>query len=425
MLAEGEPQDARGDQSCEQPECAEAAVTGFRAQERIAPDGEPGFVFTPWQCSSGGGVHLLIMDVIARRRVIYKAGHMPKEKFAIVCLTLFCVGCSNPAPVKEVVKESTAPRIYITNEVSGDMTIVDSGTYNVIATVPLGKRPRGIHASPDGKTIYVALSGSPIAGPDVDESTLPPPDKSADGIGVFDVAQNKVVRVIKGGSDPENFDVSKDGTQIFISNEDDAAVSVVDIASGTVVKTAKVGEQPEGVKVTPDGKLVWVTSEETGTISVLDPVTGKILKTFKVGHRPRSVAFMPDGSRAYVNAENDGDVAVVDAVKYKMTSAIPLGKPGTIKPMSVLLSKDGAKLFVSTGRGHQVFTIDTATNKVAGQVEVGARPWGIALSPDGKTLYSANGPSNDISVVDLATNTVVKKVKAGSSPWGLVVLERN
>src|SRR5450755_3318118 len=80
------------------------------------------------------------------------------------------------------------------------------------------------------KTIYVALSGSPIDGPDVDESTLPPPDKSVDGIGVFDVAQNKVLRVIKGGSDPENFDVSQDGTQIYVSNEDEAAVSIVDIA---------------------------------------------------------------------------------------------------------------------------------------------------------------------------------------------------
>ena len=82
---------------------------------------------------------------------------------------------------------------------------------------------------------------------------------------------NKVVRIIKGGSDPENFDVSKDGTQLYISNEDDSAVSVVDIASGTVVKSVKIGGQPEGVKATPDGKLVYVTSEEDGTISVLDP----------------------------------------------------------------------------------------------------------------------------------------------------------
>ncbi len=92
--------------------------------------------------------------------------------------------------------------------------------------------------------------------------------------------------------------------------------------------------------------------------------------------------------------------------------------------MAVLMAPDASKLFVSTGRGHMVFTIDPATNKVLGSVEVGARPWGIGLSPDGKTLYSANGPSNDISVVDVATNTVTKKIKAGTSPWGVIALDR-
>jgi YVTN family beta-propeller protein len=320
--------------------------------------------------------------------------------------------------------ESSAPRIYVTNEVSGDLTVIDSGTRAVIATVPLGKRPRGIHSSPDGKTLYVALSGSPIAGPDVDESTLPPPDKSADGIGVFDVAQNKVVRMLPAGSDPENFDVSKDGKLLFISNEDISAVSIVDIASGKVLKTIAMGAQPEGVRVTPDGKLVFVTSEEDGTIAVLDPAAGKIISTFKVGHRPRSIAFMPDGSRAYINAENDGGIVLVDAIHYKVIKPISLGKPGVIKPMSVLLSPDAAHLYISTGRGQQVFTIDTATNAVAGSVTVGKRPWGIALSPDAKTLYSANGPSNDISIVDLATNTVTAKVRAGTGPWGVAVLPR-
>jgi YVTN family beta-propeller protein len=125
-----------------------------------------------------------------------------------------------------------------------------------------------------------------------------------------------------------------------------------------------------------------------------------------------------------VNAENDGTVVVVDAIKGKMLQAIPLGKPGMIKPMAVLLSPDAAKLYVSTGRGHRVFILDTATNSVAGSMEVGPRPWGIALSPDAKTLYSANGPSNDISVVDLATNTVTRKIKVGASPWGVIALDR-
>src|ERR1035441_302952 len=76
-------------------------------------------------------------------------------------------------------------RIYVTNEKSADLRVIDAATLQVIATVPLGKRPRGIHASPDRHFLYMTLSGSPLAGPGVDESKLPPPDKTADGIGVF------------------------------------------------------------------------------------------------------------------------------------------------------------------------------------------------------------------------------------------------
>ena len=125
-------------------------------------------------------------------------------RFALVLLVILAGCAKQPEKPKGF-------RIYVTNERSGDLSVIDSETYSVVATVPLGKRPRGIHASPDGKLIYVALSGSPIAGPGVDESTLPPPDKSADGIGVYDVAQGKLVKMIKSGSDPEEFALSADG----------------------------------------------------------------------------------------------------------------------------------------------------------------------------------------------------------------------
>ena len=331
-------------------------------------------------------------------------------------------GCTAPADTPAQ-PEGAAPdsyRIYVTNERSGDLSVIDSSTQEVVATIPLGKRPRGIHLSPDGQTIYVALSGSPIAGPGVDEDTLPPADKDADGIGVFDVKENKLLKVIHGGSDPEEFDLNKEGTLLYISNEDVSGASILDIAAGKVTDSFKVGEEPEGVTTSPDGKLVYVTSENEGTIAVIDTASKKLIATFEVGHRPRDTAFLPDGSKAYVTLENDGALAVVDAVKHTKTAEIPIGEAGVIKPMSVTLTADGRTAYVSTGRGKKVFAVDTATNKVTGSVEVGDRPWGIALSPDGKVLYTANGPSNDVSVVDVGTMTVIKKIPVGNSPWGVI-----
>src|SRR5580698_1575680 len=230
------------------------------------------------------------------------------------------------------VEKKSGYRIYITNEISGDLSVIDSNTLEVVSTIPLGKRPRGIHPSPDGKEIYVALSGSPPAPPGVDESTLPPPDHSADGIGVFDVAQGKLVRILKAGSDPENFDVAHDGKTIYVSNEDAGGVSFIDVAKGELTKTIKTGDEPEGVTVTPDGKLVYSTSEDDGTVSVIDPAAGTLVKTFKVGRRPRNVVFMPFGKRAYANAENDGAIYLLDTEKNETTQKIQLGTPGEVKP---------------------------------------------------------------------------------------------
>src|SRR5262249_24858785 len=104
---------------------------------------------------------------------------MAQRIVLLIGLSLLLSSCGTPQEVRTEVTSGSSRsfHVYVTNERSGDLSVIDGRTLQVMATVPLGKRPRGIHASPDGKTIYVALSGSPIAPPGVDESTLPPPDK--------------------------------------------------------------------------------------------------------------------------------------------------------------------------------------------------------------------------------------------------------
>jgi YVTN family beta-propeller protein len=55
--------------------------------------------------------------------------------------------------------------VYVSNERSGDVSVIDPKSNEVVETIPVGKRPRGIGVSRDGKLVYVALSGSPITPP--------------------------------------------------------------------------------------------------------------------------------------------------------------------------------------------------------------------------------------------------------------------
>src|SRR5262245_5936264 len=346
-------------------------------------------------------------------------------------------GCSQEKPA-EPAKPAAAPappapapipkvRVFVTNEASGDLSVIDAETQAVITTAPLGKRPRGIKASPDGKTLYVALSGSPSAPPGTDESKLPPPDRSADGIGEVDADTYKVRRVIHAGNDPEQLDISADGKRLYVANEDAAQVSVVDLESGSVVTAVKMGEEPEGVTISPDGRVVYVTSEDEGAVYAIDTTTNKVLKKVPVGHRPRSIGFLPDNSRAYVSLENDGAIAVIDGQQHKFLRLIKLEGQGNTpksRPMGITVSADGSTVYVTTGSFGSLFFVDPKTNAATGSMPVGQRPWGVALLPDGRTAYTANGPSNDVSVVDLTSKQVSKKVPVGNRPWGVAVIAR-
>jgi YVTN family beta-propeller protein len=313
------------------------------------------------------------------------------------------------------------PRLLVTNEDSGDVTIIDLVREEVVAKVPIGKRPRGIRVSPDGRSVFVALSGSVKGGPNVDESKLPPGDRAADGIGVIDIASWKVVRVLQSGQDPEHFDVARDGKRIFVSNEETGEASSVDVPTGEVTGHIKVGGEPEGVTLRPDDKVFYVTSEEGNAVAAVDIEQSMVVATIETGARPRSVVFTPDGKSAFVACETGAQVTVIDAVNHRRRADIKIDAPGA-RPMGTAISRDGKTVYVSNGRGGSVSLIDVATEKVVHTIpKVGTRPWGIAVSADGRKLYTANGPSNDVSIIDLATKTVKKRIAAGQSPWGVAL----
>jgi YVTN family beta-propeller protein len=111
-------------------------------------------------------------------------------------LALLVVCASTVAHLRAT--ESNAFAIFVSNERSGDVSVIDGQTNAVVATLPAGKRPRGIHCSPDGKHVYLVLSGSPRMAPGVD-SERAPADKTADALAYVETgrARGKVVIAVK------------------------------------------------------------------------------------------------------------------------------------------------------------------------------------------------------------------------------------
>jgi YVTN family beta-propeller protein len=96
-----------------------------------------------------------------------------------------------------------AARAYVSNEDDGTITVVDIGRLAALATIEVGKRPRGLVLSRDGKLLYVAVSGSPRCPPPIPDAECAklPRDRQADGVAVVDTATLKVLQYLGGVSD--------------------------------------------------------------------------------------------------------------------------------------------------------------------------------------------------------------------------------
>ena len=118
-----------------------------------------------------------------------------------------------------------APFAYITNAGSGNVSVIDTATNTVVATVGVGTSPYGVAVNLAGTFTYVANQGS-------------------NTVSVINTATNTVVANVGVGANPYGVAVNPAGTFAYVANVNSNTVSVIDTATNTVVANVNVGTNP-------------------------------------------------------------------------------------------------------------------------------------------------------------------------------------
>jgi len=299
-----------------------------------------------------------------------------------------------------------AETVYVSDEEQDVVHVIEVPDWKVVATIPVGARPRGIAVDRAGNRLFVATS-------------------DANRIDVVDLAKRAVVAHIPSGPDPERFALSPDERTIYIANEEDALVSFVDVASGRLLTEVPVGAEPEGIAASPDGRWVVCTSETASLVHFIDAKTHVVIDNVPVGTRPRDAVFSRDGRWLWVSSETRATVAVFDMRTRRVVRTIDFDRdaraPETVQAVGIALSADQRRAFIALGRGDHVAEVVADTGEIARYYAVGHRNWGIALSPDGTHAYAASGLSGDLTVIDLRAHRPVATIRTGGKPWGVAV----
>ena len=124
---------------------------------------------------------------------------------------------------------------------------------------------------------------------------------------------------------------------------------------------------------------------------------------------PLEVLLSPDGARLYVLCQQSEEVRVLDAASYSVMKTIAVGKV----PRGFSLSPDGTRLFVTNSWDDTLSVIDTRTLTVTATWPVGAEPSSVVEDRAGKRLFVANRISNDVAVLDAQTGAEKKRLLSG------------
>lgn len=180
-----------------------------------------------------------------------------------------------------VLVSTNQTRLYVSNN-SNNVAVVNVATGTVITTIPMPGAPNGMAQSANGKRLFVSVPG---AGAVVEVIT----------------ATNSVGRTFNIGGTPQDLAVSSAADEIYVANEA-GHLDVIDTKTGQVTTSVPLPGGGFGLAVSPDYAQIYV-AQPAGFLTIVNRATKTIVNTLTLGGTPRKVAFNTQGNRALVANE--------------------------------------------------------------------------------------------------------------------------
>ncbi len=124
---------------------------------------------------------------------------------------------------------------------------------------------------------------------------------------------------------------------------------------------------------------------------------------------PLELLLSPDGARLYVLCQGADEVRVLNASTGHVQQIIPVGHV----PRGFSFSPDGRRLFVTNSWDDTVTVIDTNTASIVATWAAGFEPSSVVENREGKRLFVADRIGNNITVLDAATGAEESTLEAG------------
>ena len=172
-----------------------------------------------------------------------------------------------------IVATPNETKFYVTNTVSGSVSVIDRSTGEV-KVVSTGPGTEGIAISPDGKEVWAA-------------------SRLDDKISIISTATDTIVATFpSGGKGPKRMDFTPDGTQVWVTNPASNQATVFDAHGARIARHSNFCQNPRAAFTSPPTAAdAFITNANANELTFIDVASRKILSTMPIGTDPDGVAW--------------------------------------------------------------------------------------------------------------------------------------
>ncbi|MGH9171821.1 MAG: fibronectin type III domain-containing protein [Acidimicrobiales bacterium] len=359
---------------------------------------------------------------------------LPLGAASLTLLTTGVASAQTPATIpvgaapEAIAVDASRDIVYVANQSSNDVSVIDGTTDTVVATIPVGTSPLGVGVDEPSDTVYVS-------------------NQQSGTVSVINGHTDTVTATITAGPEPSSVGVDPTTDTVYVADEGGDTVSVIDGKTNTVTATPNVGDTPGAISVDDatdtiyvcvgsglaviDGSTNGVSSiglAEMGEASAIDTTTDTIYVSTGTGIEvvdgktaAQTTSFALLGAQGvavdsrtgtlWVTNLNTSSVYEVNAGSGAVEDSLPAGD-GT----DAVAADPVTHVAYATNRvSNSVSVLDGVTDSIT-PITVGASPYGVAVDTVTDTVYVANTDSNTVSVIDATTGEVTGTVDLPSSP---------
>ena len=329
------------------------------------------------------------------------ASAIRRRSIVVVALAVLA-GCAAETQTAKEADEATRSRVFVANESSNSVTVIDADSFQVVGTVDARNHAtHDLAVSRDGRWLFAT-------------------NLASGRVSAINTRALETVASIATGDRAHVVTLTNDNRQAWVANIGENTISIVDTTSFRILGTIAVGKGPTGLTFSRDGRFAYVSNQGDKTVEIIDTSSLKVIKAIPVGTNPHFLVLGPDG-RIWGTNTGGTDIYVIDPATQDKIASINVG-PSPQQIAFGFKGLQGPNAYVTVAGLNRVVVVsaDPKNLRILEQIDVGQRPNGISGNREGTRLFVVHEVSNDLKVIDTGSSSVLATVPVGRKPIRVV-----